>query len=227
MKKSIKIGIGAAAALTAGALAFAAPSFAGPAASWLQAHDSSEFASGHKDRGNHIEAELAATITGIPADVTNPMEASRGAYWEAFELDPSATTIPIVKPTDGGCRIGLHPQRNDDGSMTDPTITASALTSSIELHADSANSTKVFALYPSDGSDAVLVTVTVDADGVATATSSSELTVAYSATVAAESPEFGGGEHGHRGHGGRGHHGAEDGNVFTPDESSIEVTPNA
>lgn len=241
MKKATKIGIGAAAALTAGALAFAAPSFAGSAISAMQSSHTAGVAGAdhhdhapHASRGAHIEAELIATVTGVVDTVTDPRAAAHGGYWEAFELDAAATTLPTTKPTEGGFRIDIHPQRSSDGSVTEPTLEGGVLTGSIDFHLDEVSTTKVFALYPSDGGEAVLVTVTADADGVATATASGELAVAYSAAVAAEGPAygetgFGRGHHG--GHGdGRGHgsDGSEDGPGFTPSESiAPEVTPNA
>lgn len=236
MKKATKIGIGAAAALTAGAMAFAAPSFAGSAASIFQATASTgETAYDHGDRGQHIEAELAATVTGVVDTVTDTHDAAHGGYWEAFELDATATTLPSIKPTEGGFRIGIHPQRAEDGTLTEPTLEAGVLTGTIDIHVEEVGVTKVFALYPSDGGEAVLVTVTVDADGVATATASGTLTVAYSAEVAAETPDrgedgFGRGGHGH-GHGGghgRDGFGGEDSDSFSPEDSTTtEVTPNA
>lgn len=243
MKKATKIGIGAAAALTAGAMAFAAPSFAGSAISMFQSatvtgasgvdhHDRAP----HATRGEHIEAELTATVTGVADTVTDTHDAAHGGYWEAFELDATATALPSVKPTEGGFRVGIHPQRAEDGTVIEPTLEAGVLTGTIDIHVEEADTTKVFALYPSDGGDAVLVTVTVDADGVATATASGDLSVAYSADVAAAGPAYGEagygrGHHGggHGGHeGGRGPGGFEDEDGFTPTEPTTpEVTPNA
>lgn len=223
MKKATKIGIGAAAALTAGALAFAAPSFAGSMASSFQtAASTGETPFEHGDRGHHgqhIEAELNATVTGLPETVTEVRDAALGGYWEAFELDTAATALPDAKPTEGGFRIVIHPQRADDGTVNEPTLEAGVLTGVIDIHVNETDTTKVLALYPSDGGEGVIVTVNVDADGVATATASGTLSVAYSAEVAAEAPAFGKGGfgHGHRGEGhgkggGRGHgpHGSED-----------------
>lgn len=244
MKKATKIAIGAAALVTAGAMAFAAPSFAGSAISMIQSatvaggggFDHHEGAP-HATRGAHIEAELAATVTGVADTVTDTREAAHGGYWEAFELDATATTLPAVKPTEGGFRLGIHPQRAEDGTSVEPSLESGVLTGTVEIHVGEANTTKVFALYPSDGGEAVLVTVTVDADGVATATASGDLSVAYSADVAAAGPAhgetgFGRGHHdGGHGHGdGRGHgsRGSEDGSGFTPTEpTTSEVTPNA
>lgn len=241
MKKSTKIGIGAAAALTAGALAFAAPSFAGPALSSFQAHAEGSV-SGPRDHGidgthidgTHIEAELTASVTGVPTDVTDAHDAAHGGYWEAFELDATATSVPATKPTEGGFVVGIRPQHDESGTLVEPTIADGVLSGSLDFHLNETDTTKVFALYPSDGGTAVLVTVTVDADGVATANASGELSVTYSADVVAEGPAFGRGGHDEGRHGGRGHGhgdgmgGFEDEDGFTPtDPATTEVTPNA
>ena len=243
MKKVTKIGIGAAAALTAGAMAFAAPSFAGSAISMFESatvaggggfdhHDGAP----HETRGEHIEAELTATVTGVADTVTDTHDAAHGDYWEGFELDATATALPSVKPTEGGFLIGIHPEHMEGDSPSSPVLETPILASALEFHVEEADTTKVFALYPSDGGDAVLVTVTVDADGVATATASGDLSVAYSADVAAAGPAYGeagyGRGHyggGHGGHeGGRGPGGFEDEDGFTPTEPTTpEVTPNA
>lgn len=246
MKKVTKIGIGAAAVLSVGAMAFAAPTFAQAlktpsafSAPSFQSHQGGFGQTG--EMGDHIEATLDATVTGVPDTVTAARDASFGGYWEAFKLDATATALPATKPTEGGFRVGIHPQHSEDGTLVEPTLTAGSLTGTIDLHATATDTTEVYALYPSDGGNAVLVTVTVDADGVATATASGELTVAYSADVADEGPAFGRGSHGGghgdgmghgHGRGGHGHHGEgfgnEDGTVTdVTSTDTTEVTPNA
>ena len=92
----------------------------------------------------------------------------------------------------GGKRIGVRSERG----ATEPAITGSTLTATLGFPAGMAGTSK-YALYPSDGTAAILVTVTVSDAGVATVTSSRALTVAYSATVAAEHPVGPEGEPGH------------------------------
>jgi len=201
MKTKSKIAIAAAATLLAGA-AFASL----PASAHDRPSSSSSISS---ERGQHAHATVSATITGIPSNVTSSHQASHGAYFTAYQLSASATAVPAAEPTIGGKRIGV---RSEPGA-TEPAITGSTLTATLGFPAGAAGTSK-YALYPSDGSAAILVTVTVSDASVATVTSSRALTVAYSATVAAEHPvgpkgdaghgkRDGGQRDGHKGKGGK------------------------
>lgn len=203
MKTKSKIAIAAAATLLAGVAVASLPA---------AAHDNGASSSSTANqRANHTHATVSATITGIPATVTSSHQASHGAYFTVYQLSASATSVPATQPTAGGKRIGVRPERG----AAEPAITGSTLTSTLRFDADSTGTSK-YALYPSDGSAAILVTVSVSDAGVATVTSSRPLTVAYSATVAAEHPvrghdgagkRDGGRGHGDEGRGGRGHGG--------------------
>jgi hypothetical protein len=203
MKTNSKIAIAAAATLLAGVAVASLPA---------AAHDNGASSSSRNiERADHAHATVSATITGIPSTVTSSHQASHGAYFAVYQLSASATSVPATEPTAGGKRIGLRPERG----ATEPAITGSTLTSTLRFHAASTGTAK-YALYPSDGSAAILVTVSVSDAGVATVTSSRPLTVAYSATVAAEHPvrghdgagkRDGGKGHGDEGRGGKGHGG--------------------
>jgi hypothetical protein len=203
MKKNSKIAISAAATLLAGVAVASLPA---------AAHDngaSSRPTSSQK--ADHAHATVSATITGIPEAVTSSHEASHGAYFTVYQLSASATSAPATQPTEGGNRIGVRPER---GAAV-PAINGSTLTATLGFHADVAGTSK-YALYPSDGSAAILVTVSVSDTGTATVSSSRPITVAYSATVAAEHPVRNHDEAGHgkrdsdkrdggKGHRGKGH----------------------
>ncbi|MFM1950785.1 MAG: hypothetical protein RL418_472 [Actinomycetota bacterium] len=210
MKTTTKIAATAAAALIAGAAFYAIPASAhGRTGSTVGSSTSATQSCSH--------ATLSATITGIPSSVTSSHIASHGGYFTAYVLDDSASAVPSTEPTTGGKRIGLKPVRNADGSVTSE-ISGTTLTGVLGFHADSDGTTKL-ALYPSDGSTAVLVTVTTATDGTVSAVSSAPLTVAYSASVAAEAPtkQMGkGGKHGKGRSGGK-----------IKNFSSEGVTPNA
>ncbi len=203
MNRNSKIAIAAAGTLLAGAAIASLPA---------AAHDNgASSSSSSTEKADHAHATVSATITGIPSSVTSSHQASHGAYFTVYQLSASATAVPATEPTAGGKRIGLRSERG----ATEPTITGSTLTSTLRFHAASTGTSK-YALYPSDGSTAVLVTVNVSDSGVASVTSSRPLTVAYSATVAAEHPvrghdeagkRDGGRGHGDEGRGGKGHGG--------------------
>ncbi len=203
MKTNSKIAIAAAATLLAGAAIASLPA---------AAHDNGASSSSTRtEKADHAHATVSATITGIPSSVTSSHQASHGAYFTVYQLSASATSVPATEPTAGGKRIGLRPERG----ATEPAITGSTLTSNLRFHAASTGTSK-YALYPSDGSAAILVTVSLSDAGVATVTSSRPLTAAYSATVAAEHPvrghdgagkRDGGRGHGDEGRGGKGHGG--------------------
>ncbi len=201
MKTNSKIAIAAAATLLAGVAVAALPA---------AAHDNatSSSTSATAGKSDRAHATISATITGIPATVTSSHEASHGAYFTVYQLSASATSVPASEPSTGGKRIGVRPDRG----AAEPTISGSTLTSALRFHAETAGTSK-YALYPSDGGAAILVTVTVSDAGVATVTSSRPLTVAYSATVAAEHPvrdhDGAGKREGGKGHGGEGRSGKD------------------
>ncbi len=196
MKTNSKIAIAAAATLLAGVAMAALPA---------AAHDNgtSSSTSATAGKSDHAHATISATITGIPSTVTSSRQASHGAYFTVYQLSASATSVPASEPTAGGKRIGVRPDRG----AAEPTISGSTLTSVLRFHAETSGTSK-YALYPSDGGSAILVTVTVSDAGVATVTSSRPLTVAYSATIAAEHPvrdhDGAGKRDGGKGHGGEG-----------------------
>ena len=244
MKTKTKIATAAAATLVAGAAFYALPSVAHdrggnfkPSSASFGTSSSSPALPMHEEFDH---ATVSATITSIPSTVTSSHEASHGAYFTAYVLEDTATSAPSSEPTTGGRRIGVMPERNADGTFTD-VLTGSTLTGVLGFHADSDGTTKL-ALYPSDGTDPILVTVTTDADGNVSAVASKSLTVAYSETVASEAPAMGprgdkgmgrGGDHG----GKRGGHGPRGGGHGMHDESgemgnsqmfsSEDITPNA
>lgn len=194
------------------ALALASTLVAGAALSTLpaMAHDRTEGSansSSSVSKSEHAHATISATITGIPASVTSSHEASHGAYFTVYQLSASATAVPATEPTSDGHRIGIRPERG----ATEPVITGSTLTATLGFRAETTGVSK-YAVYPSDGSAPALVTVTVSDSGVATVTSSKPLTVAYSATVAAEHPVGpSDGDRGGKGHGGKREGGKRDG----------------
>ena len=208
MKKTAKVAIVAAATLAAGSIGFAIPALA---------HDLSETPSSEHSEVGHSHVTLEAEITGIPADLTSAREAHHGAYFTVFLLDgePAAEM-----PTEGGKRISIRPERLEDGSVTEPEIENGTLSGLLGFRAPLEEGVTKLALYPSDGSAVITVTISVDAEGNATATSSSPLQVAYSDTVAESAPEAGESHPGSRGKGhghGRGHMGPSyQGERFTP-----------
>jgi hypothetical protein len=178
MKTKSRIAIAAAATLLAGVAVASLPA---------AAHDrtgSSGSGSTSHSQQDRTHATASATITGIPATVTSSHEASRGAYFTVYQLSASATAVPASEPTTGGKRIGVKADRK----AAEPVISGTTLTATLGFPADVAGTSK-YALYPSDGTAAILVTVNVSDTGVATVTTSRALTVAYSATVAAEQPQ--------------------------------------
>ena len=221
MKLNTKVlAVSATSVALVGGLAFAAPSLAVTDTATSSATTSQDCERGEGREHNH--AELSATVTGIPSDVTDVRSAMRGAYFTAYEIDSAA--LPTAQPTEGGRILGVHPEHSDEATAVTPEIVDQSFTGELGFRATTEVGTSYFALYPSDGSAAVLVTVVVDADGVATATSSRELTVGYSADVAASTPQMGHkGDRGHRGDKGmRG--GFRGGHGHAP---QMEVTPNA
>lgn len=200
MKNTTTAAIALAAAITAGGLAMAIPS---------QAASTSESATAgayQQERGDHTHATISATVTGIPSSVTNSFEVGMGAYFSVYEL-ADGESAPASAPTESR-RIHVGIGR---GPGDEVAVNSSTFQSTLRLPGVDNSTTKRFALYPSDGSAPSVVTIAVDASGVAKVTTSKALTVAYSATVAADSklnrPEHGkdgrghGDERGHRGEG--------------------------
>ena len=191
MKIKSKIAIAATASLAVGVLTFALPSLAhdsqGPNGSEPKIERDM-----HGDRPNagqmkkeHSSATLSATITGIPADVTELREVVKGANYELFRLEPGATAAPTTKPTTGGHVIGVKPVLDANLDVVVPGIAAGAVTGNLVFKASPTEGVKVFALYPSDESAPILVTVTTDASGVATASATGALSLSYDADDAA------------------------------------------
>ena len=219
MKTKSKIALAATASVVVGALAFSLPSLAhdngaerGMNASGAGSTSDVQRGEGMHGKGNF--AELSATITGIPATVTDLHDAVAGAYFEVFRLAADETALPAVKPATGGHMIGIRPSHDDAGNKVMPEITNGSVESVLGFKVGTEEGVSRFALYPTDGSGAILVTVTTDTEGNSTATSSKAITVSYDAAVAAEAeanqPEFGKGGKGGKGHGGEGH-GPKDG----------------
>ena len=213
MKKNSKIALAATAVLATGTLGLAIPALADDGA--MQggeriAHNHSDEMRQGAQEHNHVS--LSATIIGVPEDVTEPREVHHGAYYTVALLDADATAAPAEMPEDALKRISIRPSLDEDGNVVEPTLTDGTLAGELGLRAPLEEGTTKLALYPSDGGAAVLVTVEVDADGNATASASGELTLSYSADLAAETPEMGeregkGDRGGHRGgHGPRGDH---------------------
>jgi hypothetical protein len=216
MKKSAKVAVVAAATLAAGSLGFAIPALA---------HDrfgsETEQSERHEmEMHEHSRVTLDAQITGIPADVTSAREAHHGAYFTVFLLDGEEASAQM--PEEGGKRISIRPEHSEDGGFTEPTIENGTLSGLLGFRAPFEEGVTKLALYPSDGSAVITVTIEVDAEGNATATSSSPLSVAYSADVAVQAPEAGEKHPGFRGKG-HGHHRGEMGPSF----GGERVTPNA
>ena len=199
MNKSAKVGIAALAVVATGSLGLALPALA---------HDRGERESSSESRQAHSMEEhnrvtLDASISGVPDEITEAKEAHEGAYFTAYLLDSDATSVPDAEPAEDGRRIGIRPISLDSGTPTRTEIEDGTLSGLLGFRAPTEAGVTKLALYPSDGTSPVLVTITVDAEGNATATSSGPLNVAFSADVAEEHeerghPGFRGGKH--RGH---------------------------
>jgi len=219
MKMKSKIAIAATASLTVGAMAFTLPSLAHDAQGPNSANPGIERGM-HGERpnagempGEHSFATLSATITGIPAGVTELREVVKGANYEVFRLEGHATEVPVTKPTSGGHVIGVRPAANANGDPVMPEITAGEVTGNLGFRATDTEGVEVFAIYPSDDSSPILVTVTTDAAGVATASATEALSLSYDADAAAsfeprsDKPGKPGGPHGKPGMNGERDHG--------------------
>ncbi|MEL0291953.1 MAG: hypothetical protein VW942_06280 [Aquiluna sp.] len=201
MKKSAKVGIAALAVIATGTLGLALPALADDRGEREGHSGMSHEARSHED---HNRATLDAAVTAIPEDVTEARAAHAGAYFTVYLLDSDATSVPDQEPTEDGRRIGIRPISLDGDTPTRTEIEDGTLSGLLGFRAPTEAGVTKLALYPSDGTSPVLVTITVDDEGNATATSSGPLSVAYSADVAAEHqekrghPGFRGGKH--RGH---------------------------
>jgi hypothetical protein len=212
MNKKSKIAIAATAVLATGTLGIAIPALAHDRSAQSGDSVSEGFMGGMRQAPQeHNHVNLSATITGVPAEVTDAREVHEGAYYTVALLDETATEAPAEIPADAGKRISIRPTMAEDGTLVEPTLENGTLIGDLGLRAPLDEGTTKLGLYPSDGGAPVLITIEVDADGNATATASAPLSVTYSADVAAEAPEMGPregkGPGGHRGgHGPRGGH---------------------
>ena len=215
--KKLKISAVAAGAVVLAGAAFAVPSLA---ATRHNAHAASAPTStaaptfgapgapnfgGHKGAPafNGVQASVAATLTGVPATVTDAEVAEHGAAFIAYDF---TGTAPTTQPTTGG-----HPVHFEA-----TTLANGVATGTIDLFASKTAGTYTEAVYSSKtDANPVIVTIVVDSAGKATATASGSLTSAYDATLKA--PAFGGPNggpgfgFGPNGFGPRGGHGDHDG----------------
>jgi len=234
-------------AIAAGAVvltgaAFAAPSFASAKHHTFKAASSSTAAAStpttaptwggasgdanddHKGgaRFGGSQASIAATVTAVPATVTDAEVAEHGAAFIAYDY---TGTAPTTQPTTGG-----HPVHFEATTLANGTATGT-----IDLHAPKTAGTYTVAIYSSKtDTTPVLVTIVVDAAGKATATATAALASAFDATIKA--PAFGGpeggpadgkgfgprGGHGHGPHGDNDGDGPQGGAGWTP---STTATP--
>lgn len=237
MNKKSKIALAATASVVVGALAFALPSLANDRSSEAGANSGSERSHSQMDRGSF--ASLSSTITGIPETITDLGEAVKGAHFEIFRLEDGVTSLPATKPTTGGHIIGIRHSHDAEGNDVATEIVNGSVTADLGFRASREEGVTRFAVYPSDGSAPVLVTVTTAADGTATAVASGSLDVSYDSTVAANAPAddhgnkmgkgpgFGKGDrdgHGHDPKRDRGQHGV--GHDEPADESVEETSTN-
>jgi hypothetical protein len=171
VNKNLKRGL----VFAASAAAIASLALAAPA----QAHDRGSANGTTKSQTSHSRATVSATITGIPTSVTSSHVAQHGAYFTVYKLADTQTSLPATEPTSGGKQIRLHPAT--PGSTS--TITNGTLTGILSFHG-TAGTTVRYAVYPSNGGSAELVTVVTDANGVSTISKSGNLTASYSQSVA-------------------------------------------
>ena len=212
MKKKSKIAIAATAAITAIALAISLPSLAhngrdkpgGRGGIGVEAHKES----GHgKMMSKGSFASVSVAITNVPSDVTSLREAAKGANFGVYRLADDATglpeTKPEAKPEAKSRTIGIKPAMGEAGNLELPEIIDGDIQATLSFKTAGEEGVKKFAVYPSDGSDPILVTMTTDAAGATTLKSSADLTVSYSEKVAAtfEQWKMKKGGHGKMGHG--------------------------
>jgi hypothetical protein len=196
-KKTLKLTAVAAGAVVLAGAAFASPSFASAKHTSFKAAASSstgttgatptwggasgdatdgKFKQGPKAKG--AQSSIAATISGVPATVTDLEVAEHSALFIAYEY---TGTAPTTQPTTGG-----HPARFEATALANGTVTGT-----LGFMSPKTAGTYMVAVYNSKtDASPVLVTIVVDAAGKATATASAALTSAYDATIKA--PAFGG-----------------------------------
>jgi hypothetical protein len=211
-KKTLKLTAVAAGAVVLAGAAFASPSFASAKHSSVKAAASSSAGTtgttgtaptwggasgdaqdGHKGgpKRDGLESTIAATISGVPATVTDLEVAEHSALFIAYEY---TGTAPTTQPTTGG-----HPARFEATALANGTVTGTLGFMSPKT----AGTYKVAVYNSKTDASPVLVTIVVDAAGKATATASAALTSAYDATIKA--PAFGGPKDGKGPRGGHGH----------------------
>lgn len=197
MNKNLKRGL----VFAASAAAIASLALSAPA----QAHDRGSESGISKSQGAHAHATVSATVTGIPSSITSSKVAHHGAYFTVYQLASTQTTLPASQPTTGGKQLRVYPAT--PGSTS--TITNGTLSGVLSFRGV-ASSTVRYAVYPSNGGSAVLVTVVTDANGVSTISKSGSLTATYSQSVADAAPskgeEMGKGHRGGHSDGHRGGH---------------------
>ena len=208
MKKKSKIAIAATAAITATALAISLPSLAHNGRDkpgerggiGVEAHKESAHG---KMMSKGSFASVSVAITNVPSDVTSLREAAKGANFGVYRLADDATVLPETKPEAKSRTIGIKPEMGEAGSLELPEIIDGDIQATLSFKSAGEVGVKKFAVYPSDGSDPILVTMTTDAAGATTLTSSADLTVSYSEKVAAtfEQWKMKKGGHGKMGHG--------------------------
>lgn len=187
MNKNLKRGL----VFAASTAAIASLTLAAPA----QAHDRGSANGTTKSETSRTHATVSATVTGIPSSVTSSHVAHHGAYFTVYQLASTETSLPASQPTTGGKQMRVHPAT--PGSTS--TITNGTLTGVLSFHG-TAGSTVRYAVYPSNGGSAVLVTIVTDSSGASTVTKSGALTASYSQSIADAAPSKGEGmEKGHRG----------------------------
>ena len=212
MKKKSKIAIAATAAITAIALAISLPSLAHNGRDkpgerggiGVEAHKESAHG---KMMSKGSFASVSVAITNVPSDVTSLREAAKGANFGVYRLADDATglpeTKPEAKPEAKSRTIGIKPAIDETGNLELPEIIDGDIQATLSFKTAGEEGVKKFAVYPSDGSDPILVTMTTDAAGATTLKSSADLTVSYSEKVAAtfEQWKMKKGGHGKMGHG--------------------------
>ncbi len=192
MKKKSKIAIGLTATITAGALAISLPSLAhdredgsSQGRGYGYGYGSEAFSErAAKKMASSNFATVEASITGIPTDISSLREAAEGANFEAYRLADDATSVPDAKPDEEPRVISIRPTMDDAGNLEIPEIVNREINATLGFKASNDEGVTKLALYPSDGSAAILVTLTTDADGNTVATASSDLTVAFDQEVA-------------------------------------------
>ena len=208
MKKKSKIAIAATAAITAIALAISLPSLAhngrdkpgGRGGIGVEAHKESAHG---KMMSKGSFASVSVAITNVPSDVTSLREAAKGANFGVYRLAADATVLPETKPEATSRIMGIKPAIDETGNLELPEIIDGDIQATLSFKTAGEEGVKKFAVYPSDGSDPILVTMTTDAAGATTLKSSADLTVSYSEKVAAtfEQWKMKKGGHGKMGHG--------------------------